>query len=328
MDVLSDVLASVRLTGAVFFDSTFYAEFVAESPKASAIAAKVMPASQYVFFFHTLLEGSCYAEMTDDSLEPVRLEAGDIIAFPLDDGHALCSTVGLRAAPDMAIYIHPMDRQLPYVLNSGSGDSTCRFICGYLGCDVEPYNPLMQSLPRRLLGRGVAGKGGLSHLIQYAAIETEQHQSGGEAVLARIAELLFIEVVRQHVQSLADETPDWLSGLRDPHIGQALCLIHGQPAAPWTLQRLAREVGMSRSVFAERFHYFVGISPMQYLVRWRMQLAQRQLELPGASISRVSALIGYGSEAAFNRAFKKLMGVPPGQWRKRHAGQFMAATMN
>lgn len=317
MDVLSDVLASVRLTGAIFFDSTFRNDFVAESPKASIIAANVMPMSQYVFYFHTLLEGSCFAELTDGSMEPVRLEAGDIIAFPMDDGHALCSTLGLRATPDLAIFIHPVDRQLPYVVNSGSGSEACRFICGYLGCDSEPYNPFLESLPRMLHGRGVANQAWLAQLIHYAVSETEHHQAGGETVLAKVAELLFVEVIRQYVDGLSGDERGWLSALRDPHIGRALMLIHGQPAVDWSLVGLARGVGMSRSVFAERFTHYVGISPMQYLTRWRMQLAARRLEQPGISIAQVSAEVGYESEAAFSRAFKKVTGVPPGRWRRR-----------
>ena len=316
MDVLSDVLAAVRLTGAIFFDNTFRTQFVAEAPKASAIAAKVMPTSQYVFYFHTLLEGSCFAELTDGSMEPLRLEAGDIIAFPMDDAHTLCSTIGMRAEPDLAIYYHPIDRQLPYVLNQGSGADTCRFVCGYLGCDIRPFNPFIKSLPRMLHGRGTAGQGWLAHLIRHAVSETERRQAGGETVLAKLAELLFVEVIRQYVDGLPKESRGWLSGLRDPQIGHALRLIHGRPAEDWTLESLARAAGLSRSVFAERFAHYVCVSPMQYIARWRMQLAARRLEIPGVSIAQAGAEVGYESEAAFNRAFKKFVGVPPGAWRR------------
>jgi AraC-like DNA-binding protein len=279
-----------------------------------------MPMSQYVFYFHTLLEGSCYAELMDGSMDPVRLEAGDIIAFPMDDGHALCSTVGMRAAPDLAMYAHPIDRQLPYVVNVGSGAETCRFICGYLGCDVEPFNPIIHSLPRVLHCRGIANQGWLAQLVQFAVSETERQQAGGETVLAKVAELLFVQVIRQHVRELPEHARGWLPGLRDAHVGRALRLIHGQPAINWTLESLAREAGLSRSVFAKRFHHYVNVSPMQYLTHWRMQLAGRRLEASGVSIAQASAEIGYESEAAFSRAFKKFTGVPPGRWRKRHSG--------
>jgi AraC-like DNA-binding protein len=319
MDVLSDVLSAVRLTGAIFFDSTFRTQWVAEAPKASLIAEKVMPNSQYVFYFHTLLEGSCWAELTDGSMEPIRLEAGDIIAFPMDDAHALCSTIGMRAEPDLAIYNHPIDKQLPYVKNDGSGPDSCRFVCGYLGCDISPYNPFIKSLPRVLHGRGTAAQGWLAHLIRHAVSETERRNAGGETVLAKLAELLFVEVIRQYVDELPIESRGWLSGLRDPQIGYALRLIHGRPAEDWTIERLAREIGLSRSAFADRFTHYTSVSPMQYLARWRMQLAVRRLEIPGVSIAQAGAEVGYESEAAFNRAFKKLVGMPPGAWRKGHS---------
>lgn len=318
MDVLSDVLAAVRLTGAVFFDSTFREPWVAEAPRASAIAAAVMPASQYVFFFHTLIEGSCWVELTDDAAEPLRLEAGDIVAFPMDDAHALCSAVGMRAKPDLAVYHSPVDRQLPYVVNDGSGADTCRFICGYLGCDIRPYNPFITSLPRILLGRGTAAQGWLAQLVRHAVSETRSLQPGGEIVLAKLAELLFVEVLREYANELPPEARGWLSGLRDPQIGHALRLIHGHPAESWTLEGLARAVGLSRSVFADRFAHFTDDTPMQYLARWRMQLAAKRLEDTSDSIARTGAEVGYESEAAFNRAFKKFTGLPPGAWRRSH----------
>ena len=319
MDVLSDVLAGVRLTGAIFFDSTFRAEWVAEAPKASIIAERVMPSSQYVFYFHTLLEGSCWAELTDGSVDPVHLAAGDVVVFPMDDAHVLCSTVGMRAAPDMAMYMHPIDHQLPYVVNQGAGDASCRFVCGYLGCDVRPYNPFLTSLPRVLHGRAAADQGWLSHLVRHAVSETARNDAGGETVLAKLAELLFIEVVRQYIHDLPTGTRGWLSSLRNPQIAQALRLIHGRPNAAWTIEGLAHEVGVSRSVFADRFTHFVEMTPMQYLARWRMQLAARRLEVPGVSVAQVGEEVGYESEAAFSRAFKKIVGVSPGSWRREHA---------
>jgi AraC-like DNA-binding protein len=316
MDVLSDVLTAVRLTGAIFFDSTFRNEWVAEAPRASIIAERVMPNSQYVFYFHTLLEGSCWVELIDTPFDPIQLHAGDVVAFPMDDAHVLCSTVGMRAEPDLAMYIHPVDHQLPYVINQGGGPESCHFVCGYLGCDTLPYNPFIGSLPRVLHGRAAASQEWLSHLVRHAVSETDRHHAGGETVLAKLAELLFIEVVRQHIDDLPRDSRGWLSGLRHPQIGQALRLIHGRPAHDWTIEQLAREVGLSRSVFAERFTHFAGIAPMHYLTRWRMQLASRRLELPGISVAQVGEEVGYESEAAFSRAFKKVVGTSPGSWRR------------
>lgn len=320
MDVLSDVLSLVRLTGAIFFDNTFHDPWVVETPRASVIASKVMPHSQYVFSFHTLLEGSCWAEMIDGSAEPMRLNAGDVIVFPLDDAHAFCSAVGMRAEPDLAVYIRPVDKQLPYILNEGIGPNGCRFICGYIGCDIRPYNPFIASLPRVLHGRSAAN-GWLSHLVQHAVSETENRHAGGETVLAKLAELIFVQVIRQYANDLPPESRGWLSGLRDPQVGQALSLVHASPANDWTIEALANAVGMSRSSFARRFAHFSGDSPMQYLGKWRMQLAARRLENPQISIAQAGAEVGYDSEAAFNRAFKKVMGVPPGAWRRGRSGE-------
>ncbi len=135
-------------------------------------------------------------------------------------------------------------------------------------------------------------------------------------MLARLSELLFVEILRGYLEALPEDAPGWLSGLRDRHVGAALRLIHGRPHEPWTLESLAREVGLSRSVFAERFTHYVHMAPMHYLGRWRLQLAARLLERPGINIARVAQEVGYESEAAFNRAFKKLTGHPPGAWRR------------
>jgi AraC-like DNA-binding protein len=318
MDVLSDVLSAVRLTGAIFFDNTFHAPWVAETPRASVIASSVMPQSQYVFSFHTLLEGACWAEMIDGSAEPMRLNAGDIIVFPLDDAHAFCSAIGMRAEPNLAVYTRPADHQLPYILNEGDGPDACRFICGYLGCDVRPYNPFIKTLPRVLHGKSTAN-GWLSHMVQHAVAETEQHQAGGETIRAKLAELMFVQVLREYAQDLPAGSRGWLSGLRDPQIGQALHLIHAHPASDWTIESLATAVGMSRSVFAKRFTHFTSDSPMHYVGKWRMQLAARRLENPHVSIAQAAVEVGYESEAAFNRAFKKLMGIPPGTWRRNNS---------
>mgnify|MGYP001545165304 CR=1 FL=1 len=320
MDVLSDVLAAVRLTGAIFFDNTFHNPWVAESPRASAIATKVLPDSQYVFAFHTLIEGSCWAEMVDEATPSLRLNAGDVVAFPGGDPHALCSVIGLRAKPDLAIYYPPVDRQLPYVLNEGDGPDACRFVCGYIGCDVRPYNPFIKSLPQVLHGRSAAS-GWLSSLVRQAVSESERQHAGGEAVLAKLAELMFVQVIRQHVDELPGNARGGLSGLRDPQIGEALKLVHARPAEDWSLDRLAREVGMSRTTFASRFTEVVEVPPMQYVARWRLQLAARRLENPQVSIAQAAAEVGYESEGAFNRAFKKVVGIPPGTWRReRRAG--------
>ena len=318
MEILSDVLRAIRLNGALFFDVEAKATWVAETPAMPRIASLVMPDSEHVIGFHAVLSGSCWAELGDGSAPAVRLNAGDVIILPGGVQHSLCSAPGMRAEPDISVYYRPMDRPLPFVMQTGGGDSgeRVRFVCGYLGCDARPFNPLLDALPDFIHARGQAdGVGRVRQLIQMALDESQIRRDGSEIMLARLSELLFVEVLRAYVETLADDSRGWLSGLRDRHVGAALRLIHGRPAEAWTLEGLGREVGLSRSVLAERFTHYVHMPPMHYLSRWRLQLAARLLERPGVSISEVSQKVGYESEAAFNRAFKKLMGTPPGVWR-------------
>ncbi|MGH7246929.1 MAG: helix-turn-helix transcriptional regulator [Pseudomonadota bacterium] len=156
-------------------------------------------------------------------------------------------------------------------------------------------------------------------------IESADKRAGGESVLARLSELMFIAVGRRHLAGLPPERAGWLAGLRDPFVGKALSLIHGVPAHNWKIEELARKVGLSRSVLAERFADLVGMPPMHYLANWRMQIASGLLSGGRASIATVASEIGYGSEAAFSRAFKKMVGVSPSAWRRR-AGHSLGVT--
>ncbi len=316
MDVLSEVLRAVRLTGAIFFDLEQRAPWASHTPTGAAIATNVMPEAEHVIMFHTVIDGGVWAEVTDGSIPAIRVEAGDILVVPNADAHVLSSSQGMRVPADISQYYRPMDRQLPFLVGPGDGDGErTHLICGYLGCDVRPFNPVLHNLPRLLHIRAGENSGAISQLFRLAADETGKLQSGGELVLSKIAELMFVDVVRRYMQSLPPDSSGWLSGLRDPHIGAALALLHGRPGEGWTVETLAREVGLSRSAFAERFTHFVQETPMHYLTRWRMQLAARRLEQHGLGIAQIAAEAGYDSDAAFNRAFKKSTGVTPGAWR-------------
>lgn len=206
---------------------------------------------------------------------------------------------------------------MPFVLNQGGGPDRCHFICGYFGCDARPFNPLLESLPRIFHAPvSAASQDWLLSLVRAAVAESQHGTAGGETMLAKLAELMFVEVIRKYIDRLPEDARGWLSGLRDRQIGAALHLIHGRAAHAWTVDALAREIGMSRSAFAERFVSFVGLPPMHYLARWRLQLAANLLTNNGVSLSAAAAEVGYESAAAFNRAFKKFVGVPPGAWRK------------
>lgn len=315
-DVLSDVLSAVRLTGAVYFDFALTSPWVAEAPPAEVIAPVVMPDAQRVIEYHLVARGSCWAHAVGEA--PVRMREGDIVLFPQGDPHVLSSAPGLRAAPDPSMYARSA-APLPIVFeHGGGGPEESRVICGFLGFDDRPYNPLLDSLPRTMHLHVSPDDGWIGSMFMTAVKESRSRRPGGENVLARLSELMFVEAVRRHLEQLPDARTGWLAGLRDPIVGQALAALHGDPAAAWTVDTLARRAGASRSVLAERFTALVGQPPMQYLTMWRMQLASKRL-IDGAGVADVAGAVGYESEAAFSRAFKKTVGKAPAAWRRERA---------
>lgn len=277
-----------------------------------------MPEFEHVIAFHVLLGGSCWVEIANDPATSIRLASGDAVIIAGGESHVLGTERGKRVPPDLGVYYRPKDQALPFVFNEfgGSGEPA-NLVCGYLGCDTRPFNPILSALPRLLHVRATSAGGHLiNDLIRVALKESEQPRAGGETILAKLSELLFLQAIRQHLSELPPDATGWLSGLRDLHVGTALRLMHGRPAERWTLEDLAREVGLSRSTFSERFSDLMGTPPMQYLSNWRLQLAAQRLEQGGTSIAQAAAEVGYESEAAFNRAFKKLVGLPPGSWRR------------
>lgn len=320
MDVLSDVLLAVRLTGAVFFDIDARSPFATESPPAELIAAKVSADADHVIGFHIVTEGSCWAETVDGPDPAVRLETGEMVIFPAGDGNILASAPGMRGRPDCSQYYYPVHETLPFTIdvNSDSEADRCRFVCGFLACDSRPFNPLLESLPR-VVHAPVSARSWrwMTGLLDAAVEASDSRDAGQEAMLAKLSELMFVEALRAHIDGLPPETRSWVAGLRDPEVGSALRLIHGRFAEPWTLERLAREVQMSRSSFADRFTAYVGVPPMTYLARWRLQVAARLLQNGSLSVARAASTVGYQSESAFNRAFKRQVGRPPGTWRRR-----------
>jgi AraC-like DNA-binding protein len=316
VDVLSDVLRAVRLTGAVYFDLELSSPWVAEAPNSREIAAIVMPGAQRVIEYHVIARGTCWGHAVGQ--EPMCLREGDLIVFPQGDSHVLSSSPGMRRQPDVSMYTRT-GAPLPFVQEmGGGGPERVRVICCFLGCDERPYNPLLSSLPSviHLQAHGThATTGWISTLLNVAVRESGSARAGTENVLARLSELMFVEAIRRYLETLPPTQMGWLAGLRDPIVGQALTALHGQATEAWTVERLARLVGLSRSVFAERFTEMVGQPPMQYLALWRMQLASRLLT-EGAQVGEAASAVGYESEAAFSRAFKKLVGQAPATWRR------------
>jgi AraC-like DNA-binding protein len=327
-DALSSVLRAVRLRGALFYYIEGASPWVAEAPPAADIVRAILPGAGHMIEFHGIVEGSCWAALVGES--PLRLEAGDVILFPQGDAHVLSSAPGMRAPTvDRSFYFSPRPPQLPYALSlkeaqittarlDGGGPDRATIVCGFLGLDARPFNPLLAALPRVLLvpGHALGPDSWVSTFLRVVVAESNQRRPGGEAVLERMSEMLFVEVLRRHVDSLPVGQTGWLAGMRDPGVGRALALLHERAAEPWTLERLSAEAGLSRSSLHERFVHFIGQPPMQYLTRWRMQLASGLLRDTGAKLVEVALGVGYESEAAFSRAFKREVGVSPGSWRR------------
>jgi AraC-like DNA-binding protein len=320
-DALSDVLSAVQLSGSVFFDVTARAPWVAEAPPSAQIADAVRPGAQHAIEYHVITRGSCWISLVDGgSFEPVRLEEGDIAVIPHGDPHVVSSAPGMRAEPNWDAHRRPEDpNALPFTIRTGSeGPSDTHLICGFFSCDARPFNPLLDALPRFMRFNRDASqdsRGLLDQFIRFATIETGNKRAGSRSVLNRLSELMFVEVIRLHMDQLANDHTGWLAGLRDPLVGRALTLLHARPAHAWTLGELASEAAASRSALADRFTKIVGCPPIQYLTQWRMQIAAKRLADPGIKVASIAHEVGYESEAAFSRAFKKFVGRSPSQWR-------------
>ncbi|HVZ73098.1 MAG TPA: AraC family transcriptional regulator [Polyangia bacterium] len=317
IDTLSDVLQAVRLRGAVFFAIDGSAPWLAESPAGRAIAPHIMPGAEHTIEYHVVTSGACWGGIVDEP--PTRLEAGDIIVFPQGDPHVISSAPGLRGDLDLEVFRSARTHALPIDVHlDGGGADRATVICGFLGLDAKPFNPLLAALPRVLVVRGAGPDDGLRRLVALALAESTSRREGSDAALARLSELLFVEVVRRHLATLPHDTRGWLAGLRDEVVGRALGRLHERPAHDWTLEELARVCSASRSVLAERFTQLVGAPPMQYLARWRMQLAAPLLAGTSTAVAEIAERVGYGSEAAFSRAFQRELGTTPAAWRRAH----------
>jgi AraC-like DNA-binding protein len=292
-----------------------------EVPRAKEFASIVLPGAQHVVSYHIVRRGGCWAAL--QGRPPLRLEAGDVLVVPHGDAYVMASgpdvttTMAPEAVLDFFRYMTTGSAPLT-ITEGGGGPEQAQVICGFLGCDVRPFNPVLEALPRLLVlrRRPTEADDRLSQLVDIALAESRARQSGTRCVLLHLSELLFVEVVRRHLDSLGRGERGWLAGLRDPIAGHALALLHQRPAEAWSLPRLAREVGVSRSLLAERFGTLIGQPPMRYLARWRIQLACRRLRDDSAKVSSVALDVGYRSEAAFSRAFKAMVGTSPAAWRR------------
>jgi AraC-like DNA-binding protein len=317
VDVLSEVLAAVRLDGAFYIDAEFTAPWCVATKYGLHVASGRLPAADHnIVFFHLLTEGQCWARLASGS-EPVLAVAGDLLLFPNDHLHILGSDPTLPPA-DASEPVVPDPAEPMVRMRFGGGGEPTKFVCGYLACDRRMVRPLLDSFPDMLripLG-DVSGNGWLAELLRLGVQESLAQRPGARTLLSKLSELAFIEAVRRYMHTRPANQKGWLAGLRDPYIGRALALMHEAPSRWRRVDELAREVALSRSALAERFSDLIGEPPMQYLKRWRLAIAARALRYGTEPMARIAEDAGYDSEAAFTRAFKRELGMPPGAWRK------------
>lgn len=324
LDPLSDVLRSVRLRGSVFFHVSCRDQWAAMAPSSREVAPAVMPGTEHVMEYHLFAKGEGWCAI--DGEPPVRLHAGDIVMLPHGDAHVVSSAPGLQPTPDDDWLFGLREAPLPLpVTYRGSmvelgalppEDASTVIVCGFIACDLRPFNPLISALPRllRLPAEGVGAW--VAPILSHAALETRDRRAGAAALLQRVSEMVFVDGARRYLESLPQEAQGWLGALRDRQVGRVITLMHAEPAEPWTLEELGRRVGLSRSALHERFSALTGMAPMQYLANWRMQCGARLLREGHATVAAIAQDVGYDSEAAFARAFKRATGMPPAAWRR------------
>lgn len=316
MDALSEVLGAIHLDGAVFLDGEFTAPWCVRTQYGLPMETQLLRGADHIVLFHFLLDGRCKTRLADGG-EVLELGPGDCVLYPRDHKHILGSDLSLPPV-DADDLLHTGHGASQRISHGGGGDAT-RFVCGYLACDRRISRPLLESLPEmlRISMGGDTAMAWLTELLRVGVTESQAQRPGARSLLTKLSELIFVEAMRRHAASLPEGQQGWLAGLRDPQVGKALALMHAQPGRAWTVDELAREVASSRSVMAQRFSDLIGEPPMQYLTRWRLALAARDLRSGHEPIGRIAERYGYESEAAFNRAFKREFDAPPASWRKR-----------
>lgn len=317
MDAFSQILSGVVLKGALFFNAEFSAPWGFNAPPAQELAPLLAPAAPHLLIYHFLVEGSGIVRLGNEVL--IELEPGDVVVVPHGDAHVMCSAQGVACKLSEPMMAKLKTRDLS-AMQTGGGGEVARFVCGFMVCDPLLCRPILQSLPAAFKVNLRTDRSGqwlestLLHLVEEASSEN----AGSEAVLAKMSEALFVDTLRRYLAGLPEQELGWLAAARDPIIGKSLMLLHSRTSHPWTIAELAKEVGLSRSSLVQRFTKYLSEPPMAYLIRWRLQLAARALVSTSRGVAEIAEDVGYESEAAFNRAFKREFGLPPARYRNEH----------
>ncbi len=301
-DALSQILRSMRLSTGLISRGRFTAPWAVHTgANRSAI-------------FHAVVEGSCQVKR-DLDLQPLSLQAGELVVFTHGDAHTVSDGQGTRPRP-IASLPRRLEGGLALVEHGGGGART-RTLCGHFSLE-HAASPLEGLLPPVILiqRRQSQVVEWLDTTLDLIAFELDNRRQGSDEILTRLTEILFVQILRSHALALAPGEGGWLGSVRDPRIARALALLHDAPERSWTAAGLARAVGMSRSGFYTRFTELVAESPNRYLTRWRMRVAMDLLQRRDLSTLEVAERVGYSSEDAFSRAFRRTMGLTPSAWRR------------
>ena len=319
MDAFSEILGAIVLKGALFFSAEFSAPWGFSSPPSRDLAPTLSPGAPHLVIYHFLIEGSGFVRIEDGS--ELRLEAGDVIVVPHGDAHAMSSGKGVRDR-QTAVMMAKLEARDLETMRAGGGGEVTRFVCGYMACDPLLSRPILNSLPSAFKVNLRADRSGhwLENSILHLVEEAASGHAGSDAMLSKLSEALFVDTLRRYIAGLPKQESGWLAGARDPIVGKSLKLLHTRAQHPWTIAELAREVGISRSALVERFTRYLSEPPIAYLIRWRLQLAARALSATSRGVAEIASDVGYESEAAFNRAFKREFGLPPARYRREHSG--------
>jgi AraC-like DNA-binding protein len=317
MDVLSEMLKVIRLDGALFFNAELSSPWCLREPSSEEIALYLSPGGGRVILYHFVIEGQLYARLPGQTR--VELCPGDIVVFPHGDQHFLSNGLPEKPVDALKTFGRNLSEGLKLARFGGGGEVT-RLVCGYLVCEPRLSDIVSSGLPKMLkisLADEPSGRW-LTDSIRHLVDDGTSADAGSGLVMTKLSEVLFMETLRRYINELPPDQNGWMAGARDPVVGQALALLHSDPSHEWNVASLARQVGVSRTRLAERFRRLLGDSPMAYLAKWRLKLGAEELLSTDESVAEVAAVVGYGSESSFNRAFRREFGHPPAQFRRMH----------
>lgn len=325
MDIVSEVLKVVRLQGALFYNGEFSSPWSVYAASSQALAKYFATDKEHVIVYHLLTEGR--ASLRLERGERLALTAGDIVMLPHGDRHIIENGAASQTLNDEEHLADILSQGLKLWRIGGGGEIT-KFVCGYMACDPRLSQIFLNGMPPifKVNLRNDASGRWLENAIRFSVDQANMSAPGEEALLAKLSEVLFVETLRAYIAQLPAEQTGWLGGARDSVVAKALALMHKSPAHPWTIAALAKEAGISRSVLAERFRHYLNESPMAYLTRWRLQLGAKMLESTSYSVAQIALEVGYESEAAFNRAFKREFTVPPARFRSQSRSAHAASS--